>query len=87
MAFEPPKGWELPQFLIELADDWHPRGYRISVGWEDVILPKEIGTVVFDLSEHGAREPRVTGRYLRTGTAEDGVPVYAWIPEDVAQRK
>lgn len=69
-----------PQLLIQLADDWHGSPYRVSVRWEGD-LPEFVATVAV---ENMDSKPtlRVTGRYLRTGTASDGVPVYAWVPED-----
>jgi len=61
--------------LVELADDWHESPYRVVA--EIIDLPDEIKTVAWE----GPGVPRVTGRYVRTGTAPDGVPVFAWIPE------
>lgn len=69
--------------IFELADDWHEDPYRIEVKLRGD-LPDEIRTMVVDWIGASLPAPRVTGRYVRTGTAPDGVPVYAWIPEERA---
>lgn len=66
-------------FLVEIADDYHPAPYRIHVEW-DGDLPREIGTFGIDFDDTGKGYPYATGFCVRTGTAPDGVPVYAWIP-------
>lgn len=66
--------------LIELADDWHESPFRVKTAWTGD-LPEEVKTIAVD--DIGSNPVvRVTGRYVRTGTAPDGVPVYAWIPEE-----
>jgi hypothetical protein len=72
--------------LVELDDPWHPKGYRMRVPYtrEGDLAEQMTTSVIGDLTELPdpvtRRRPSETetGRYTRTGTASDGVPIYTW---------